>query len=275
MIITAGGGRCTGALLNRSPSDGAPLVMTANHCVGTQTAAASTAFVWNFQNSVCNGVPPDWNDLPRSDGSLLLRAYPDSDWNLLGLYEPAGSSTFLGWDSGFWVSFGDATGIHHPSGTFKKISFGENLGALYGQYCDDQGENCFWAHVWNVPWDTGATAPGSSGSPVMDTSRRVRGTLTGGPGLCSGHYGRFEMAFDDLEPFIYNMADPVYVQATYVGFERGTSSEPFNRVYEASFCVREGHTLQIRPGTYPDRCTIWRPMTLRRFGTSGVVRIGG
>lgn len=278
MLATVSGGGvngfCTGALLNRNPADGSPLIMTANHCIGTQSAADSAAFVWNFQNSTCNGTPPNPNSLPRSNGSLLLRAYPDSDWNLLGSYEPPASRTFLGWDSGFWVSFADATGIHHPGGTFKKISFGENVGALYGYYCDQNGQNCFWAHVWNVPWDIGATAPGSSGSPVMDTSHRVRGTLTGGPDNCTGQYGRFATAYDDLEPFLNDIADPVYVQASYSGFERGTSDEPFNRVYEASFCVQAGHTLQIRPGNYPDRCTIWRPMTLSRAGVAGLVRIG-
>ncbi len=265
-------GFCSGALFNRSPADGAPLVMTANHCLGNQTRANDAAYVWRYQNSTCAGTPPNPNTLARSEGSLLLRAHTDSDWNLVGLYEPPAESRYLGWDSSFWVSFADCTGIHHPSGTQKRISFGENTGANYGQFCDQQGQNCFWVHTWGVAWDDGTTLPGSSGSPIMDVNRRVRGTLTGSLNACTSYYGRFAMAYDDLEPFINNMASPVYVDFAYRGFERGTLGQPFNGVYEASFCVREGDTLRIRAGTYRDRCTIWRPMKLT--STGGLVRIG-
>lgn len=265
-------GFCSGALFNRSPADGAPLVMTANHCLGNQTRANDAAYVWRYQNSTCAGTPPNPNNLARSEGSLLLRAHTDSDWNLVGLYEPPAESRYLGWDSSFWISFADCTGIHHPSGTHKRISFGENTGALYGQFCDQQGQNCFWAHTWGVAWDSGTIRPGSSGSPIMDVNRRVRGTLTGSLSDCNAYYGRFAMAYDDLAPFINNMASPVYVDFAWRGFERGSSAEPFNAVYEASFCARQGDTIRIRAGTYRDRCTIWRPMKLT--STGGLVRIG-
>ncbi|MDW8107489.1 MAG: hypothetical protein RMK45_08420, partial [Armatimonadota bacterium] len=56
--------------------------------------------------------------------------------------------------------------------------------------------------------------------------------------------------------------------------ERGTATNPFNTVYEATFCVQTNGTVRIRPGNYNERFRLWRAMRLERDGTSGVVRIG-
>jgi len=246
--------------------------MTANHCDATRPY---TVFVWNFQNSQCPpgpGDPPNPSTMPRSNGSILLRANSASDWNLLGLVQPPAVNYFLGWDSGFWDSFADGTGIHHPAGLEKSISFGYNEGAFYGEFCDSNN-NCIWAHTWGVRFTTGSTLGGSSGSPVMDSSSRVRGTLTGGYNCDVGYYGRFAHAYDTLEPFINNIADPVYCDVNYGGDERGTASEPFDQFREAIFCVLTGHTIRFRPGVYNEQFRIWRPMRLEAEG--GLVRIGG
>lgn len=278
-------GFCSGALINRSPSDLAPVVMTANHCIGTQGAANNTTFVWNFQNATCNGTPPAANSLPRSVGAILLKRHSSSDWNLLGSYEQPGAGFYLGWDSSDSYSNGSAAnGIHHPGGTFKRISFGTKTGSRNQTFCDSNGQNCFNADVWDVDYTTGFTQPGSSGSPLMDGSRRVRGTLTGGPSNdCSvSRYGRFHNAFGTIRYFLFEMANPTYVNRAVAGdgannagaSERGTSGNPFNSVYEATFCVPRGNNVQIVPGNYNERFTIWRAMTLRREGSSGIVRIG-
>ncbi|MCA9243089.1 MAG: hypothetical protein KDA32_03975 [Phycisphaerales bacterium] len=272
-------GTCSGALLNRTPSDLCPLVMTANHCIGNQSAANSTAFIWQFQTPNCNGMPPNANTLPRSDGSLLLKRYTASDWNLVGLYEAPGANFFLGWSSGSW-SDGAATGIHHPGGTFKRISFGSKVDNHEQEFCD-ASNNCFTAEVWDVEYTSGYTQPGSSGSPVMDSSRRVRGTLSGGPADCmTSRYGRFDLAFTNLQYYLSSIASPVVV-TSWAGdpgnngsLERGTASNPFSTVFEGSFAVVAGGNVEINPGSYNERFTIRRPMTLKRRGTSGIVRIG-
>lgn len=267
-------GFCSGALLNRSPSDACPLVMTANHCgIGSRF----TVFVWNFQNASCLGDPTSMspNSFPRNEGAWILRVNSDSDWNLLGIADQpvVVSTSFLGWASGFWDSFADGNGIHHPAGMTRSISFGYNEGALYGEFCDQNGDNCIWAHVWGVRWTTGSTRPGSSGSPVLDSSRRVRGTLTGSINCDVSYYGRFAHAYDDLQPFLSNIASPVYVDAGYSGFEAGTSDEPFNDLVAASYCVIAGDDVRLRPGTYNQQCRIFRPMRL--LSTGGTARIGG
>ena len=257
---------CSGALLNRSPSDLSPLLLTADHCIDNQAVAATLACIWLFQNDACDNSPPgSTNGFPRTDGSIVLKTRNNSDVSLLGLIEPPEGNFWLGWDSGGWALQSDATGIHHPGGTYKRISFGDVTLALWVIY----GQNN--AHVWRVGWDSGNTEGGSSGSPVMDNSGRVRGQLKGGD-CDTGDYGRFGVSFDTLEPYIFDMASPVYVQAGAGGSQRGTSGNPFDSVYEATFCVFAGDEVRIRSANYNERFTLWRPMTLN--ATGGVVRIG-
>jgi hypothetical protein len=275
---------CSGSLMNRQPNDLDPLVETANHCLGSQSAAGGTSYIWFFQTPTCNGTPPDINSLPRSDGSLLLKRYTDADWNLVGLFEPPASSFFLGWTTADWSDGDTAVGISHPGGSFKRISIGTKTGSGRDTFCDSNGEHCFDADEWHVHWTTGETLPGSSGSPVMDGSGRVRGALSGGPDDCTiSKYGRFDEAFTNLQYYLGNssIASPVFANGAFPSdpgnngdLERGTLVQPFNTVREATFAVRAGDTVRIVAGNYNERMTIWRPMTLERFGTSGVVRLG-
>ncbi len=277
---------CSGSLVGRGPSDGSPLVMTANHCVSSQAKAGAAVFVWFFQTDSCNGDVPDPNDLPRSDGSLLLKRHTDSDTTLLGLYEPPAANQYLGWSSGYWDDDNPAVGIHHPRGRFKKISLGTKVDERNQEFCDENNNNCFDAEVWDIDWATGWTEPGSSGSPVMSGIGILRGVLTGGPDddCTVSRYGRFDLAFANLRYYLSSnyIASPVFVNGDWGGdsgnngdSERGVNTQPFNTVYEATFAVRAGDRVLILPGTYDERMTIWRPMRLERLGTRGIVRIGG
>jgi hypothetical protein len=133
----------------------------------------------------------------------------------------------------------------------------------------------FEADVWSVVYTSGIIQPGSSGSPVFDSARLVRGTLVGGVAQCpsmTARYGRFDEAFPTLEPYLWDIADPVYVDRAFTGEERGTSENPFDSVYQASFAVIAGHEIRIKAGNYPETFRIWRPMTLK--AERGTVRIG-
>lgn len=287
-VISGGSvvGFCSGALLNRNPSDpgmNSPIVMTANHCVSTQSRASDTVLVWQFKTPSCNGTPPDPNSLPRSNGTVLLKRKSSADWTLLGAAEPVGGAFFLGWNSGVWLPGGEATGLHHPRGTFMRVSEGNVIAPFFGSYCDNNN-NCFTADVWIVRFSDGTeTRPGSSGSPIMDADLKVRGTLTGGPSndCPRSDYGRFDLAFENLRYYLFEMASPTFVDRSASSdpgnngnTERGTSSQPFNQVREATYCVPTGGTVRIAPGNYNERFTIFRAMTLRRDGSSGTVTIG-
>ncbi|USN98101.1 MAG: hypothetical protein H6810_07880 [Phycisphaeraceae bacterium] len=283
--IQSGGvsGFCTGALLNRTPQDGSPIVMTANHCLGSNLAARPTVYVWFWQTSSCNGSDPNLNALPRSDGSLMLKRHTPSDWNIVGLYEPPASGFYLGWDSNYWEDNSPATGIHHPGAASKRISFGEKYDETDDQpFCLPDG-TCFEADVWDIEFSTGSTIPGSSGSPILDDTGVVRGTLSGGPSdECEiARYGRLDRAWVHLRYFLHDVPSTVYVSKLAPGdagnngsTERGTATNPFNTVHEATYAVIAGHDIAIHSGIYDEEFVVWRPMTLRLDGTGGVVQIG-
>jgi hypothetical protein len=290
MGFISGGGCfvCTGALLNRTPSDFSPLFMTANHCISTNAEAATLEVRWMYQTATCNGTPPNFNTVPRTDGAIVVKRHTGTDWTLLGLIEPPGASFYLGWSAGSWSSGDAATGVHHPAGSWKRISFGTSAGSSNNvQFCDANGQNCFTANVWNVNYSSGTTQGGSSGSPIMDSERRVRGTLCGGTSGCPNptitkRYGRMDQAFTNIRYFIWDIASPtVFVNGGFAGDpgnngnnERGTAANPFNTVHEATFAVIETEEVRITPGNYNEQMTIWRPMTITRGGASGIVRIG-
>lgn len=279
-------GQCSGGLLNRQPNDLSPLFMTANHCVSTVAEANSLEAYWFYETASCNGAaPPTADGQPMSLGAALLKRHSDSDWTLLGLAEPpAAAATYLGWNSANWASGETATGVHHPQGDFKRISFGESRGTSNRQFCDPSG--CIDADVRRVRFTDGTTEGGSSGSPIFDSDRLVRGTLTGGDNGCPNvdkYYGRFDLAYDNLKYFMGNswIASPVHVDGGISGdsgndgaSEQGSAAAPFSAVREATFAVRSGEEVRIEPGTYNQQFRIWRPMTLTRKGSSGVVTIG-
>lgn len=283
-----GGGSfvCTGAMLNRSPQDFSPIFMTARHCINNQAAANSLEVHWRFQTPTCNGTPPALNTLPRNNGSLLLKTHRDSDWALVGLYQPSQTDAYLGWDTNYWTNNSAATGIHHPRGEFKRIHFGTKASDTTCFSTDGAVQSNRQSHVTATQ---GAARRGSSGSPAFDVNRRVRGTMSCGPGgtpepmTCPPNewktYGRLDAAFPIVQWYISQMASPVYADRNFVGDpgedgdrERGTLTNPFNRIYKATFCVRSGDTINIRAGSYNERFTLSRPMTLRAVG--GTVTIG-
>ncbi len=281
-------GQCTGALLNRGPADLSPLFMTANHCINTGPEASSIEVYWFYETNSCNGSPPSTPaNQPQNLGTVLLKQHSESDWTLLGLVDPpVGGVRYLGWNSGNWSNDQTATGVHHPKGSFKRISFGDTRGTSNQRFCDSNGNNCVDVDVRRVDYTDGTTEGGSSGSPIFDSNRQIRGTLTGGPDGCPNidqYYGRFDLAFDNLKFFMSSgsIASPVVVNGGVAGdpgnegaTEQGNAAGPFNAVREATFAVITGDEIQIQPGTYNQQFRIWRPMTLTRRGASGVVTIG-
>jgi hypothetical protein len=276
---------CTGAVLNRLPFDFSPLFMTANHCISTQAAASTLEVRWQYQTSTCNGTSPNFNLVPRTEGALVVKRQSTSDYTLLALYEPPPPNYYAAWSLDWWGFGNTSTGVHHPAASWKRISFGWYIGTINKPFCDANGLNCFWADVFDVNYTNGTTQGGSSGSPVFDSDRRIRGPLVGGPAGCPEiikSYGRKDLAYTNIRYFLNDMATPVvFVNNGFAGdpgnngnLERGTVTNPFNTVHEATFAVRSSEEVRVTPGTYNEQMTIWRPVTITRSGTSGIVRIG-
>lgn len=192
--IVNGGDWCTGALINNTSNNGTPLFLTANHCYAS--TYSTWVFWFNYEGSGCSnpGTNPTYQSL---SGSALKARNAPSDFLLLQLNTTPPSSYnvyYAGWDrSGNTPT--TETGIHHPSGDIKKISFDT-----------DPATNSNWSGTpanshWHVIWNSGVTEGGSSGSPLFDQNKRIIGQLHGGASACGGsdlsdEYGKLSWSWD-------------------------------------------------------------------------------
>ncbi len=270
---------CSGAMYNRVPQDFTSLFATARHCGGSdgwsQSEAESAIVFWFYQTPSCNGTPPDPSTLPSTSGVAVLAVDSNTDYTLLGLESDVpGGVEYEGWDAGYWADNEPATGIHHPRGTHRRITFGTKT---------DDVTSCIPAQAWRVyiADGDGEIEPGSSGSPIFDSGHRVRGVASCASWSCTSDdttdYGRFDTAFSVLEPFIYRNDEvewDAYINESYTGTEKGTMSQPFNTVLEGIFAVRKStdYSVYIEGGSYDESLVIDTPMTLR--GRNGIVSIG-
>ena len=203
-VSTSGEIFCTGCLLNDSnPTAGTDYFLTANHCITGQSDADSTEFYWNYQATTCGGTPPNPASVPRTTGgaSILsarsLESLNDHCFLRLRGTVPAGV-TYAGWSSTAPGASEVITGIHHPDGDYKRISFGL-ASALDANY-------------WRVRWTRGVTEPGSSGSPIFGADHKLIGQLYGGSSACENtdpalqvdQYGRFDVTFPLIRRWLLN-----------------------------------------------------------------------
>jgi hypothetical protein len=260
---------CSGAMLHRVPGDFTPIFMTARHC-GVDGSNVTTLLVeWFWQSNSCNGSPPDPTTLPQTPGVVLLVNDAFTDFSLVGLAsDNTGGVSYLGWDNTYWPDQYTGTTIHHPIGSFKRITFATKQGDVI---------SCHNGQAWSLTVldGDGEVEPNSSGAPIFDVSRHIRGTASCFDWGCSQanilEYGRFDMAYQALDAFL-DPVDPVYVDGSYVGSQEGTSEEPFRNVRRGVFAVREGSDLHIEDGSYDERFKIDKSMTLH--ARNGSVTIG-
>jgi len=197
---------CTGQLLNTSgPADFTPYWLTANHCLSDQFDAESAEFYWLYQTSSCGGAPPSLLSVPRSRGATLVSTSTQSDYTLLIVEGaiPAGDLVWAGWTSKEPANGTDAVAIHHPSGDFKRISFGfKDLVNECNAIPGFGGRK-----LVRTDWLDGVTEPGSSGSGIFraDTGQ-LYGQLLGGPSACNVSpddffdcYGSFATTFTKVK----------------------------------------------------------------------------
>ncbi len=90
---------CTGVLVNNTAYDGTPYVLTAQHCITTDSHANSTVFQFNYESAECFG---DDGPLDMSiSGSELMSVGDSIDFSLvkLSLVPPASYGVYYaGWD---------------------------------------------------------------------------------------------------------------------------------------------------------------------------------
>lgn len=221
---------CTGTLISdNDPCTQIPYVLTANHCVNSQTGtrgADTLEFYWFYQTPDCNGTPPSLSTLPRTIGGADYLAGMGgsanygggNDFTLLRMRNsPPTGAVYVGWTT-MVPSIGTAvTDIHHPSGSYKRISFGSKTNI----------DNKYPNFYHEVQWSQGTTEPGSSGSPLMLTAtQQIIGQLWGGGASCStpddpDYFGRFDITYNITQQYL---------------------EQPKVRFYQQSAIINEGNT---------------------------------
>lgn len=192
--------QCTGQLLATTNNDLTPYFITAAHCVNTAAEAATVQVFWLFQTATCNGAAPNQNNSPTTTGSTLIATLASSDGTLLRLTGTVpGGLYYAGWTSTAVTNGAAVVGIHHPSGSWKRISFATATDAS-GCTLGTQ------AQTIDAAWSSGVTEGGSSGSGMfrVDTQQLI-GTLSCGPSVCGATganlhdgYGRFASFYPSI-----------------------------------------------------------------------------
>ena len=211
-IITNGGRRCTGNLINNTAEDGTPYVLTAAHCISTQSEAETAIFYFDYESPTCDG--PDGNIYHMISGADLIATgdtletmYPkgrrDSiDFSLvkMSIAPPDSFNVFFaGWDRGTSPPKYTAT-IHHPQGDVMKISV-DNDPPETSYHVDNYFNDLVEYSHWRIlEWDNGTTENGSSGGALFNENKRIVGLLTGGQASCDSsvndYFTKFDYAWD-------------------------------------------------------------------------------
>ena len=254
--FSQGGGTyvCSAAMVNNTAQDFTPYVLTAWHC-GEPTAGTSlSGWTWYFkyQKSTCSTGSANSSDpgkgnktmgggtVRASSGSGTLNNPPGnnqlagSDFYLVELQtQPPGSyaAYYAGWDRTNSAS-PNGVGIHHPSGSAKKIS--TYTASLNSSTYNGGASGAHWSVKWAATTNGhGVTEGGSSGSPIFNDEGRIVGQLSGGSSFCtntngSDLYGKFYTNWDlcgttsgaQLKPWL----DPNNTGATGIdgAYEPGT-----------------------------------------------------
>ncbi len=220
-LILAGGGTCTGTLLNNCNNDSIPYFLTANHCLLGGTPPDAWVFRFNWDSPTCDPTENAPTDQTVS-GSTQLVANPGSDLLFLQLNSQPPAEfdvTYSGWDAS-GTPPDSATCIHHPTGDIKKISHDYQAQVAEDDVEVGNGPADCW-HVFN--WDSGTTQPGSSGSGLWNQDHRIVGQLYGGQADCTNnvndYFGRFDVSYPLLTQWLgecdtLNGLDPGYTEPT-------------------------------------------------------------
>ena len=207
---------CVATLLNTTPQSNIPYLFTAGHCYDddrsatddqVQARASTMTTLWFFDALSCgSNVPGAYVQV--AGGATVMYRGPGIDVILLRLNaSPPAGAWFSAWDATPVPTNTPAIVVHHPEGDLKKVSTGTTQG-----YADFEGLGSYI----EMRYQSGATEPGSSGSPLLTcsagsngvcTQYSVRGALKGGNSDCSypagtDEYSRLDLAYAYIAQYL-------------------------------------------------------------------------
>jgi lysyl endopeptidase len=207
------GYQCSGTLLNNTAFNALPYLLTANHCISSQTEASTLSTWWLYRSASCNATSGTYQQV--SGGSVLKYTAYNTDSTLLLMNNaPPAGTLFSGWDASPQALNTALTGIHHPQADSQRKS----VGSVTGYYTRNAtNPNSFpystlaKSTILNVTMSQGIVEDGSSGSGIFknatSSNPQLVGQLYGGnqavcttPTISSSQstvYGRFDYAFAD------------------------------------------------------------------------------
>jgi len=267
---------CSGTLLNDLDGETVvPYFLTASHCDITAANVNSVDVRFLFQRNPANGAVPNVFTLPGLSGGveLAFNGQGGNDMTFLRLngQVPAGVK-LANWSTG-GVDH-NSYGIHHPNGTFKKVTFFQPSDRNDCGYDDEY-------HIVDVT--RGGHAGGSSGSGLFNSSGQLIGHLRGicpkgGDKItCAGDdgdrsiYGKFSVTYPLIRRWL-EIGGTINVNRFHGGNELGTPSEPYRTVNGGYNLAWDNTRLKIKPGSYNEAVTFSKPMTILADG--GTVTIG-
>ncbi len=203
---------CTGSVLtDNNESTISNLILTANHCVPNQEKADTLEFFWFYQTDTCHGAVPSIYTVPITSGGAILLATSNentgTDVTLLQMRNSPPNNIYEFGYTNYPVDLNtEVIVIHHPGGSYKRISFGKTTNTGSPSY---ENSNLMpLDKFYEVKYYLSSTESGSSGSPLISTSTGlILGQLWGGTASCSAmdepdYFGRFDVSYPILEPFL-------------------------------------------------------------------------
>jgi hypothetical protein len=249
---------CSGSLLATRDNSFKPYFLTAGHCINNEAAARTVQTYWTYQTSSCAGAPPASRNTSAksSTGAHLISSatLADGDFSLILLPDVPAGVTFAGWDIAD-PNLGEAvTGIHHPSGSWKRISFGSRTEDATNLVDIGTAPGNLYLQVL---WDRGRVEHGSSGSPLFSSPGVVVGSLSYGPVLSDGTvctivpsvagYSRFSNTYAKVMDYLENQpASEVISDRPNLSFTVANHSAPAGQAVQLTTQSAGQSTFKLR-----------------------------